>query len=210
MIPNLLYVVEQTKRDYPQLWATAHTSSPSTEGFIRICAARMHAIDHRFGLNGKRGNPADLSDDCVNYMGEGPGRTPEGYPCQVIDVIGSAGTPSAYPTWQAFTNPQDASGAWVLPAAVPDEPSVPTPPVHVCPPCPPVPPTFDYPNEPTTVKAYQDRVKQAYKDAGRAFPDPNDADAFRHFTRYGYSCRSMPEPEAANKHIAELRQELGL
>lgn len=87
------------------------------------------------------------------------------------------------------------------------------PPPHLCPPCPPcppVPPKFDYPNEPGTVKAYQDRVKATYAEAGRRFPDPNDSDAFRWFTRYGYDCRSLPEPEAASKHIAALRRELGL
>jgi len=69
---------------------------------------------------------------------------------------------------------------------------------------------YPYPDEPTTGKAYQNRVKATYTEAGRAFPDPADEDAFRHFMRYGYSCRYMPEPEAADKHIAELRVDLGL
>ena len=78
-------------------------------------------------------------------------------------------------------------------------------------PTPEPPPTgFPYPDENTTVKAYQDRVKATYVEANRSFPDPNDPDAFRHFTRYGYSCRTMPEPQAADKHIAELRKDLGL
>lgn len=67
---------------------------------------------------------------------------------------------------------------------------------------------FPYPDEPTTIKAYQDRVKAEYNNVGRSFPDPNDSDAFRWFTRYGYDCWSMPEPESANKHIAELREAL--
>jgi hypothetical protein len=70
--------------------------------------------------------------------------------------------------------------------------------------------TYPYPDEPTTGKAYQDRVKATYTEAGRAFPDPADEDAFRHFMRYGYSCHEMPEPDAADKHIAELRSHLGL
>lgn len=65
-----------------------------------------------------------------------------------------------------------------------------------------------YPDEPTTIQAYQDRVRAEYLAVGRIFPDPNDPDAYRHFTRYGYSCRSMPEPEAATKHIRELHAEL--
>jgi hypothetical protein len=76
----------------------------------------------------------------------------------------------------------------------------------------PIPPptSFPYPNEPTTIKAYQDRVKATYNEAGRQFPDPNDSDAFRWFTRYAYDCSRMPEPDSANAHIKELRTELGL
>jgi hypothetical protein len=69
---------------------------------------------------------------------------------------------------------------------------------------------FPYPDENTTIRAYQERVRKAYSDAGRAFPSPNDSDAFRWFSRYGYSCSKMPEPQAADKHIAELRAELGV
>jgi hypothetical protein len=69
---------------------------------------------------------------------------------------------------------------------------------------------YPYPDELTTGKAYQDRVKATYTEAKRAFPDPADPDAFRHFMRYGYSCHEMPEPEASDKHIAELRTDLGL
>lgn len=67
---------------------------------------------------------------------------------------------------------------------------------------------FPYPDERTTIKAYQERVRAEYEAVGRTFPDPVDSDAYRHFTRYGYSCGSMPEPEAADKHISELRAEL--
>lgn len=81
--------------------------------------------------------------------------------------------------------------------------------VNPRPPTPPPAPSFSYPDEATAVFAFQNRVKAAYRAVGRKFPDEEDADAFRHFTRYGFSCRGMAEPEAANKHIKELRQELG-
>lgn len=73
----------------------------------------------------------------------------------------------------------------------------------------PAPTMFPYPDENTAVLAFQERVKAAYRAVHRQFPDSQDADAYRHFVRYGYSCRSMPEPEAANKHIRELRAQLG-
>ena len=85
---------------------------------------------------------------------------------------------------------------------------MPTPPPTPIPP--PPPPAFPYPDEPITVKAFQERVRKTYSEALRAFPDPNDADAYRHFARYGYSCHMMPEPVAATKHLTELRVDLGL
>lgn len=209
MIPNLIGEVEVVKRQHPEAWAHAHSGNARTEDFIRLLAIRLHAIDDRFGLNGKRGNPEDISDDVVNVLGEGPGRTPDGVPCTVIDVIAAAGSPAQRVQWAPFTNPQDSSGAWVRPS-IPDRTTPITPPLHVCPPCPPVPPTFPYPDEGTAVLWFQHEVKIAYADAGRQFPDPNDSDAYRHFVRYGFSCRSMPEPDARRKHIAELRAQLGV
>ena len=70
--------------------------------------------------------------------------------------------------------------------------------------------TYPYPDEPTTIRAYEDRVQATYVEAGRSFPDPADMDAFRWFTRYGFKCYDRPEPEAADDTIAELRSELGL
>lgn len=137
MIPNLIDLVRQTAVDYPEAWANAHTGNANTEDFIRILAARAHAMYPQFGLNGKRGNPNDLSDDALNYVGEGGGRTPDGLPCSVIDVISAAGSPSAAPAWQVFSNPPEANGAWVRPAddaEVPEPEPEPEPP-HVCPPC---------------------------------------------------------------------------
>lgn len=76
-----------------------------------------------------------------------------------------------------------------------------------------------YPDENTYWKGFQDRMKRAYNDAGRQFPDPNDSDAFRRFSRCGFDIdftinpatgRPLTASEAADKHIAELRRELGL
>ena len=124
MIPNLLSEVEACKREYPEAWQHAHTGSARTEEFIRLLAARCHAISPRFGLNGKRGNPNDISDDVLNFKGEGPGHDPTNgnTPITVIDVIGAAGSAEAYPTWQVFNN-LPGPGAWVKPSATPQSPS---------------------------------------------------------------------------------------
>lgn len=180
----------------PEAFQNCHTGNAHTEDFVRIVAAQLHELDPNVGLNGKRGNPDDISDDALNYLDpdDGPGHTPAGESCWVVDIVAGAGAPGASVTWNAYTDPEASTGAWVEPGPPPPGPSV----------------DYPYPDEPTTGKAYQARVKATYEEAGRAFPDPADEDAFRHFMRYGYSCRYMPEPDAANKHIAELRTDLGL
>ena len=92
--------------------------------------------------------------------------------------------------------PRDHLGAGPAPVPVPPAP---------------VKPSYPYPDEATFWKAFQDRMRKAYSDAGRAFPDPNDADAFRRFSRCGYDIGMGMDPaKAADKHIAELRSELGV
>lgn len=200
MIPNYLEDVKAAKVKYADAWTHAHVAGdPRRHDWIRLFAKDLHAKDVHVGLNGKRGNPLDLSMDAINLLcdeDESDGRTPEGFPCVVVDVIGSAGIPSQFPVWNVLDTLIEGSGAWVDPTATPP---IPQPP----------PPAFPYPDEGTAVLAFQQRVKKAYNDVGRIFPDPNDSDAYRHFARYGYSCSKMPEPDAANKHIAELRAQLG-
>lgn len=194
--------VNAAKTRYPDAWKSAHVEGdPARYDFIHLLAEDIHAKYPEVALNGKRGNPSDISMDALNIRDEsGPGRTPDGKRCWVVDVIQGAGGSNPQPTWNRFSDPQSSSGAHVLPGASPQPPT----------PIPPSAPSFPYPDENTTVKAYQERIRKAYSDAGRAFPDPNDSDAFRHFCRYGYDCQSMPEPESANKHIKELRDALGV
>lgn len=67
--------------------------------------------------------------------------------------------------------------------------------------------TFPYPDENTAVRAYTERVQAEYAAVGRVL-DPTDLACNVWFTRYGFSCSTMPEPQAANKHIAELHNAL--
>lgn len=130
MIPDMLAEVKRCKADYPQAWKDAHTGNPRTEDFIRLLAARLHAIDARFGLNGKRGDPKDISDDAINYIGEGPGHDPAtGMPVTVFDVIRGAGGPTPEPSWDRID--LAGPGAWVAPGGaipVPPQPPMPTQP----------------------------------------------------------------------------------
>jgi hypothetical protein len=194
--PNYLTDVQRCAAENPEAWMNAHTGNAHTEDFIRILAYELCAKDPRVGLNGKRGNPADISDDALNVLDpkDGPGLTPEGAKCWVVDVIIGAGGPDPAPNWNAYPDAESSTGAHVVPGPPPVDTGK----------------VYPYPDEPTTGRAYQDRVHDTYEEAKREFPDPADPDAFRHFMRYGYSCHEMPEPDAANKHIAELRVDLKL
>lgn len=200
MVPNLLVVVQQAKRDHSQAWKDAHTGNAHTEDFIKILAARCHAIDPRFGLNGKRGNPADLSDDALNFVGEGGGTTPDGRPCSVIDVIGAAGSAQARPQWIVFSQAPDANGAWVKPGLAPE----PDPP-HVCPP--PV-----YPPYPVNEADVDGAGVALFADFTQAQQSPNPQ-MFRFAFRIAYNwlTKQTPDlPSAEKKVRKEWRDILGL
>lgn len=164
--------------------------------FVDACVSAMHGIDKNFGHLKKKPGQTQVhghAEDATLYkFGDGT--------AQAVDFIGGAGGPNPQPAWGV-----DSGGAtykdsdWIDPTQ------------HV-----PAPieqrrtQSFPYPDENSSGKAFQARIKQAYTDARRPFPDPNDHDAFKHFVRYGYSAHEMPELEAAEKHVAELRAQLGV
>lgn len=138
-IPNHLAVVAQIAEQFPEDWRAAHTGGPHTEHFIRRVAWRLHLMDRRFGLNGKRGNPNDISDDVVCYDGEAAGGdydpTRGNAPVTVIDVIARAGADPndprgpdyrPAPAWLYPLSPSAA--AWVQPHPVDETVPIPGPP----------------------------------------------------------------------------------
>jgi len=195
VIPNLLSEVEACKREYPEAWQHAHTGSARTEEFIRLLAARCHAISPRFGLNGKRGNPDDLSNDALCFKGEGPDHLVDGTPATVIDVIGAAGTPGAVAQW-AIVSKIDTpiKTAWIQPGDVPVRPAPPAPSLPA------------YPGD-----AMFDKVGALlfadYAQAGRV-PDPQVGRWFGR-TIYDYLA-GMTLDDSIKKHRAEWRSALGL
>jgi len=119
VIPNYKKDVEAAAAKYPEAWRHAHVhGDPKAWDFIRLLAADLHAKDVNVGLNGKRGNPNDLSMDALNLVCEAAdsaGRTPDGQPCVVVDVIVGAGGTNPQPGWTVFTTAVEGSGAWVTP-----------------------------------------------------------------------------------------------
>jgi hypothetical protein len=196
MIPNMLSEVEKCKKKFPQAWADAHTGNAHTEDFIRILASDLHLIDPKFGLNGKRGDPNDISDDAINYIGEGPGHDPThgNAPVTVIDVISAAGSPSAAPAWQVIDQP--GPGAWVKPKPV-VAPPTPQPPQPTLPP---------YPGD----EVFDQIGVALFADYARAGQAPNPGMG-RWFGRTTYDyLAGMPMDQSIAKHRAEWCAVLGI
>ena len=124
-VPNMKARIEQLARDNPNTFACAHTSAPCGHNFVKLVACKLNPepSEGPWGLNGKRGNPNDLSYDALNFRGVGPGtdRTTGGA-VTVIDFIVSAGAPNATVGWNPFTDPVASSGAWVKPSCKGDVP----------------------------------------------------------------------------------------
>jgi len=125
LMPNRLDVVQLLKDQHPDEWA-AMNAGPDLR-FIKRLAATLHAIDPNFGLNGKRGNPQDLSEDCIAYKNPTVDNGPE-----VADVVQAHGSPQAQPAWINITADSSEGGAgaaWVKPE-VAAEPPAPKPPAQ--------------------------------------------------------------------------------
>lgn len=198
-VPNYLADVEAAARKYPEAWACAHTGRACTEDFIRLLALELHAKDPKIGLNGKRGNPDDLSDDALNYKGEGPGHDPTdgNKPVTVIDVIAGAGGPNPQPSWQVFST-LPGPGAWVQPGPV-------VPPVPKPPPEPVKPPYLgdDAYNQISRV------MEQDYRRAGRSGLDGN-CGCWIGRTCHDIVVNGLTPSESIAKHRAEWCSALGI
>ncbi|HEX7280883.1 MAG TPA: hypothetical protein VF239_02425 [Vicinamibacterales bacterium] len=165
--------------------------------FVDACVCALHGLDENFGHLKKKPGQTQVhghGEDATLYKFD------DGT-AQAVDFIAGAGGPNPQPGWGVDSNgPIYKHADWLDPT------------LHVASAPPPPPPvvSFPYPDESSCGRAFQERIRKAYQDAGRRFPDANDHDGFRHFVRYGYSAHEMPEAQAADKHVAELRAQLGV
>lgn len=115
-IPNGQGTLDRVAREQPAAWACAHTGRGCSWDWIRIAACELHKENPRFGLNGKRGNPNDLSMDVIAWKGEGvqPDAV-NGGRMQLFDVIGGAGGPDPRVVWNLIDD--GTAGAWVDPGS---------------------------------------------------------------------------------------------
>jgi hypothetical protein len=117
---------------WPEAWRRAHTDGPGTEDFIRLLASFLHhEVDPNVGLNGKRGNPDDISDDALAVFDQSGDVTDRsGRRMIIVDCIVGAGGPDPRAGWASVGGP--SPGAWVQPPRIhdapPPGPGVPAPP----------------------------------------------------------------------------------
>ena len=134
-VPNYRADVEACVSRYPAAWACAHTGRSCSADFVILCARDINrAKDARVGVNGKRGNPNDLSQDIIAYRGIGTAIdvTRGNTPMEIIDVIVCAGgdPPRCEPSvdWGVAPGGPGDRGAWVDPWSVqPTAGGTPTP-----------------------------------------------------------------------------------
>ena len=164
--------------------------------FVDACISTLHGLDENFGHLKKKPGQTQVhghGEDATLYKFD------DGT-AQAVDFVGGANGPNPQPSWGVDSGgPIYKHSDWLAPtqhvAATPEPKPI---------------TSFPYPDENSSGRAFLARIKQAYADARRTFPDPNDNDAFRHFVRYGYSAHEMPELEAADRHVKELRAQLGV
>ena len=201
-VPNHRFIVEDLY-DHGDYDLTSHEGQAL---FVDDAVTALYAHDQRWGFLKKTGSGAQIhghSEDGSLYLSDTPGQS------QHVDFIANAGAPNAGIGWSVDI-PRYSRSDWYPPSEHPplEEPEQPEPePPHVCPP---VPPTFPYLDENVIGKVFLAQVVQAYHDAGRTFPDPNDKEAYWHFCRLGFDVREMGDMAAIAKRIRELRAQLGV
>lgn len=198
---DILKIAAMVKESNPAAWEELKVLGQKSRTFINLVSMSLMNAGIPAGVNLKRGGPEESIDVIALPNATGAkDSTGKFSGLELIDLVGGAEGPNPSLIWGDATPATIAagvSGGWKAGSLSPTPGPSPTP-------------SFPYPDETTYWKAFQDSVKRIYKEAGRDFPDPNDMDAFRRFSRCGYECRGMEASKAAEKHLKELRQELGL
>lgn len=206
-VPNQKAFIEQLARDNPNTFACAHTPAPCGHNFVKLVACKLNPEPSRgpWGLNGKRGNPRDLSYDALNYRGVGVGTDKTtGGAVTVIDFIVDAGESNAKVGWLTWPdNPEASSGAWVKPSCkgdVPVDSPGPAPP--------PAPAQKPYPGDAFFIEKLGAMIADSYAEAGQTL----NAGAAVWYSRtvHRYYAEGMTIEQSAAQTQKELRAALGL
>lgn len=120
--PDRRDVVQAVSDADPARFACAHVESRLCKlDWIQAVAVELYKIDQRWGLNGKRGNPDDISMDVVTFRVGPTDRHVEAF-----DVCGGCGGGNPSVTWNNITNyatmGQPGTAIWVAPVVKVSEP----------------------------------------------------------------------------------------
>lgn len=100
--PNRKSVVERVSAEDPARFRAAHREGdPRRYDWIKAVAWALHQEDARWGLNGKRGNPDDLSMDVVTFRVGPTDRHVEAF-----DICGACGGGNPSVVWNDITDYQ--------------------------------------------------------------------------------------------------------
>jgi hypothetical protein len=195
----ILAIAAMVRDANPAAWDELKVPHQKSRRFINLVSMSLINAGIPAGVNLKRGGPDESIDAIALPNATGAKDSTGKYPgLEIIDIVGGAEGPTPSLTWGDVTQvtiDHGVAGGWKAGSLVTPMPK----------------PPVSYPDEPTFWKTFQNRMKDAYRAAGRAFPDPNDDDAFRRFSRCGFDIGAgMEHQKAADKHISELRAELGV
>ncbi|MEZ5290330.1 MAG: hypothetical protein R2745_04550 [Vicinamibacterales bacterium] len=110
-LPNRSSIVNEMARLYPADLRNSCVSQGGNNTWLYRVVQRLRQEDTRWGLNWKRGNVGDMSQDVIDYNwgSEADEGTRQVY---VVDIIGGHCGGSPGPAWQDVTGP--AAAIWTL------------------------------------------------------------------------------------------------
>jgi len=120
-LPDERAVIEQVANEHPEWLEQSCVRDGGNNNFLFEVVRRLRAIDERWGLNWKRGDVGNLSQEVVDYYW-GPGRPSEGSTdVYIIDIIvghcPEGGDPPSSPGWidqTQATADAGAIGRWTI------------------------------------------------------------------------------------------------
>ena len=112
-LPNRAAVVDEMARQYPNELRSSCRDSGGNNTWLFRLVQRLRQEDTRWGLNWKRANVGDMSQDVVTYN-YGPESDEGTYMTYVVDVIGGHCGSNPGPSWNNVTVMWSTGARWTL------------------------------------------------------------------------------------------------
>jgi hypothetical protein len=112
-LPNMKSVVDRVNNANPALMLNSCREHGGNNDFLFAVVAELRKTDSRWGLNWKRGNIGDMSQDVINYY-RGNGPFADGLDTHVVDIIGGHCGPNPVTAWIDVTGVGGALARWTI------------------------------------------------------------------------------------------------